>query len=127
MDNLVQYLYFGHKYLMFQELRDLREKRRLCTNVEERSKITKIIWKVTRQQLRGYRTKQIQARLESFSELQHLEHIRVYPVKKQSIIKADDEKCATSLENVYSTINPYSYSSACSVPPFIYGEKNEKR
>ena len=53
-----------------QGLRDLREKRRLCGNVEERSKITKSIWKVTRQQLRRYRTKQIQARLEIFSELQ---------------------------------------------------------
>ena len=107
-----------------QELRDLREKRRLCTNVEERSKITKTIWKVTRQQLRRYRTKQIQARLESFSELQHLEHIRVYPIKKQSIMKADDKKCATSLENVYSADTPYSYSSACNVPPFTIEELN---
>ena len=107
-----------------QELRDLREKRRLCTNVEERSKITKTIWKVTRQQLRRYRTKQIQARLESFSELQYLECIRVYPIKKQSIMKADDQKRATSLGNVYSTDTPYSYSSACNVPPFTIEELN---
>ena len=107
-----------------QELRDLREKRRLCTNVEERSKITKTIWKVTRQQLRRYRLKQIQAWLESFSELQYLERIRVYPIKKQSIMKADDQKCATSLENLYCADTPYSYSSAWNVPPFTIEELN---
>ena len=104
------------------ELRDLREKRRQCVGAEERSKITKLIWKVSRQQLRKYRTKQIQSRLECFSELQHLEHIRVYPVKKHAIIKADDRKCAASLENVYSTERPFTYSTACGVPPFTIGE-----
>jgi len=43
-------------------------------------------------------------------------------VKKHTTIKADDEKCAASLENVYSTERPFTYSTVCNVPPFAIEE-----
>ena len=88
------------------ELRDLREKRRVETDRQERSKLSKLIWKLSRKKLREYRTKRILENLEKFADFQNMEHIQKYPMKHTSSARPDEFKCAELLQQVYSTNNP---------------------
>ena len=103
---------------MDPELRRLREERQGAPTLTVRAKLSKLILKVTRQKLREYRTKQIQERLTEFADFQHIEHAHMYPVKKKSVVKPDENKCAELLKEVYSTSTPFEYAPTCNVPVF---------
>ena len=105
-----------------ETLQALRLKRRGCQDYVERGKISKEITKLTRYALRKYKSQMAQKRLEEFSDIQKLEHIHMYPVKKKKVNTIDPSKCADLLSNVYSTNVAFEYASSTSVPSFSIEE-----
>ena len=103
-------------------LQNLREKRRMETDSQERAKITKDIWKVSRKKLREYRTIKAKECLEKFADFKNMEYSHKYPIERSSGAKPDELKCAALLEQVYSTDNPSEYASSCHVPAFTEHE-----
>ena len=104
------------------ELKILRDMRRSTENVEERKNISKKIWRKTRDQLRQYRTKQVQEKLTEFSKLESLGKMHLYPITKTHTIGPNLQACANLLQQVYTSENEAQYSDNYSVPAFTFGE-----
>ena len=104
------------------ELQNLRAMRRIIQNASERKNISKQIWRKTRDQLRQYRTKQAEEKLNEFSKLESLGKLHLYPIKKTHTIGPNLEACAKLLQQVYTTDNELNYSTNHSVPAFTFEE-----
>ena len=80
-----------------EELRTLRGQRKCANDPAERKALSKTIWRVTRDQLRRYRTEEAEKRLIEFSDLQSMQKLHLYPINKKHTIGPNLEACANLL------------------------------
>ena len=64
------------------ELQNLCVVRRGIENVQERKKISKQIWRKTRDQLRQHKTIQADEKFNEFSKLESFGKLHLYPIRK---------------------------------------------
>ena len=100
----------------------MRAQRRNAIDTEERKKVSKQIWRKTRDQLRFFRTKQATEKLTEFSRLEYLQKLRMYPVTKTHTIGPNLESCSQFLQQVFTSDHHMEYDTNYSVPPFSFYE-----
>ena len=104
------------------ELQNLRATRKSATSGEERTRISKQIWRLTRKGLREHRTKQAVEKLTEFRQLEKLGKLHMCPITKTHTAGPNLESCATLLQQVYTTDNHMEYETNYLVLPFSLEE-----
>ena len=104
------------------ELQNLRYMRRNAGSTEERKRISKLIWRLTRDGLRVYRTKQATDKLNEFRKLESLQKLHMYPITKTHTAGPNLESCAKLLQKVFTTDKQREYETNYSVMPFSLEE-----
>ena len=104
------------------ELQRLRAQRKSATTALERKEVSKRIWRLTRSQLRVYRTQEAEKKLTEFSKLESLQKLHLYPIKKKHTCGPNLEKCAELLKHVYTIETESNYAKHSSIPLFTYNE-----
>ena len=105
-------------------LRVLRAERRVTADRQERCRLSKLIWRLTRQALRSWRTQQICETLKRFEHLKDLERAHMYPVRRVRGQQPDFVKCAEMLAAVYSSDSASNLPTpmSCAIPPITGAE-----
>ena len=93
------------------ELRHLRRLRKNAQCAEERKKVSKQIWRLTRQGLRTYRTQQGINKLQEFRKLEQLQKLHMYPITKTHRDGPNLEACATLLQQVFTGSQHVEYET----------------
>ena len=84
-------------------LRELRQKRRDCSDRHERARLSKTIATDTRRLLRKWQTERLTEQLSKFKELDQLHRINAEPVKKHTSQRPAPREFADVLQDVYSS------------------------
>ena len=105
-------------------LRALQAKRRVTRDKQERCRLSKLIWRQTRQTLRSWRREQVLETLQRFENLKDLERAHMYPVRRQCVQQPDFARCAEMLSGVYSSNTAANLPSpvSCNIPRFTGAE-----
>ena len=103
-------------------LRQLRVQRRSTICPLERKQVSKKIWRLTRDELRKYRTSQAEQKLAEFSNLEVLQKLHLCPIQKSHTIGPDLEACANLLQQVYTSDQDTKYAESFTIPLFTEQE-----
>ena len=104
------------------ELRELRVQRRIALDPSDRKRLSKQIWRLTRNELRKYRTKKAEDKLIEFSSLEALKKLHLCPIQKTHTIGPDLQACANLLQQVYTSDHETKYAEGFTVPLFTIQE-----
>ena len=104
------------------ELQQLRRQRREARDHAERRRLSKLIWQLTRKQLRILRTSEAAARLKEFKGLSNLEQIHMYPRRNRTMPAPPVDRCAKLLEKVYTAEQATDYNATGHIPSFTLSE-----
>jgi len=83
------------------ELQDLRDKRRTAAGME-RTQLSKLIWRKTRQRLRTWKTNRASERPAEFSRIKDLERIHMHPVSRKCLQRPNLARCADLWDGIYA-------------------------
>ena len=94
-------IFHSHSSQPSLELRKLRRARRFCQSFEERTNLSKQIFKLSRQELRNRKDTSIRQTLEEFKDLGRLGEATRQPIRRTAKEAPDFDKCADILKEVY--------------------------